>query len=368
LSAKLGAAEATLRGEKVSLTHRQVAALVGIWFRHELAEHGDNLGSDPEGWNLVPDDLLDRVAEIGGDGRPPDDYATALRPGDRDDAAALLAEHGFPAEPDAIARVRRALFDAKVLAAKILARRAGGDWQPDHSGARFPPASDVSPAASQQAISKGDGCTMDALLAGWVADHGCRIDAKPEPRALYDRRRTIERLPAFLGHRDADAVIKADALRGKEDMQKRGLHVSSIRNDISEMSAVWRWRMQNCKLHCATPFQGISPLKVKRRSPARSSLWPDIPPDNTFGSRRAIASKRVGRWLRGIGITDQRIRPSHSWRHWFIDACRAARLHPEVRSALTGHSARRDESANYGAARGCACPPAPGKSLRPSAR
>jgi hypothetical protein len=266
LSAKLGAAEATLRGEKVSLTHRQVAALVGIWFRHELAEHGDNLGSDPEGWNLVPDDLLDRVAEIGGDGRPPDDYATALRPGDRDDAAALLAEHGFPAEPDAIARVRRALFDAKVLAAKILARRAGGDWQPDHSGARFPPASDVSPAASQQAISKGDGCTMDALLAGWVADHGCRIDAKPEPRALYDRRRTIERLPAFLGHRDADAVIKADALRGKEDMQKRGLHVSSIRNDISEMSAVWRWRMQNCKLHCATPFQGISPLKVKRRS------------------------------------------------------------------------------------------------------
>jgi site-specific recombinase XerC len=86
------------------------------------------------------------------------------------------------------------------------------------------------------------------------------MDAKPEPRPLYDRWRTMERLSAFLGHRRADAVTKTDAVRWKEDMQKRGLHAASIRNDVSEMSAIWRWGMINGKLHCdANPFQGISP-------------------------------------------------------------------------------------------------------------
>ena len=238
------------------------------------------------------------------------------------------------------------------------------------------------------------------------------MDVKPTPRALYDRLRTMERLAEFLGNRNADAVTKADAVRWKEDAQSRGLHAATIRNDISEMSAVWRWGIQNGKLSLETnPFQGISPPKPKRRSravreftdeeatlvlqaarrehgslrwlpwvlcltgarlseiaqatradiitldgvqvikitdegdgddgearsvknatsrrsvpihpaliaegfldyvhglPSRSSLWPDIPPDSTFGTRGATASKRVGRWLRGLGITDERISP-----------------------------------------------------------
>ncbi len=77
-------------------------------------------------------------------------------------------------------------------------------------------------------------------------------------------------------------------------------------------------------------------------------LFPDIRPDKTFGLRGVTASKRVGRWLRALGMTDPRISPSHSWRHWFIGACRRTVMHVEVRSALTGHSARLDESAGYG--------------------
>jgi integrase len=455
LRAKLAAAEAALRGEKASLTDRQVAALAGIWYRRQLAEHGDNPGSDPESWELVLDGLLDQIEDISGDGGPPEDYVTALRlrQRDRDDAAALLAEHGLLADPEAIERVGRALLDAKVFAAKTLARRARGDWQLDPNASRFPPASDVSPVVSPPGTANHT-CTMDALLGGWAADHGYRMDVKPEPRPLYDRRRTLERLAAFLGHRDAGAISKADAVRWKEDMQKRGLHAASIRNDVSEMSAIWRWGITNGKLRDANPFQGISPPKAKRRSravrpftnkegaaileaargergslrwlpwvlcltgarlseiaqatradgttidgvpviritdetdgedgearslknagsrrhvplhpaliaegflayvndlPARSSLWPDIQPRNLFGSRGATAGKRLGYWLRALGITDREISPAHSWRHWFIDACRAAQLHPEIRSALTGHSARRDESANYGAGMG----------------
>ena len=265
------------------------------------------------------------------------------------------------------------------------------------------------------------GCSFDALLAGWAADRGMKLDAKPIPRALYDRQRTIARLAVFLGHSDASVVTQADAVRWKEEMQTRELHASTIRNDLSEMSAVWTWGMRNGKLTTdRNPFTGISPPKTSggcepraftdaeavmvlqaargetgalrwlpwvacmtgariseicqadkadvftldgipairihaedgdgrslknedslRTIPihpalvqegflryvaglrAASPLFPDVKPDKTFGLRGVTASKRVGRWVRSLGIGDARISPNHSWRHYFIGACRA---------------------------------------------
>ena len=57
----------------------------------------------------------------------------------------------------------------------------------------------------------------------------------------------------------------------------------------------------------------------------------------------------MGRWLRSdLGIRDPLISPHHSWRHRFIGACRRVVMPLEVRSAITGHSAKMDESAGYG--------------------
>lgn len=52
----------------------------------------------------------------------------------------------------------------------------------------------------------------------------------------------------------------------------------------------------------------------------------------------------MARWIRSLGLVDPRISPNHSWRHWFVGACRGASMHVEVRS----NSARLDESAGYG--------------------
>lgn len=287
--------------------------------------------------------------------------------------------------------------------------------------------------------------SMDDLIRGWGADRGWSMDAKPMQRGLYDRVRTVERLATFLGHRDAARVTKADAARMKADCQARGLKVATIRNDLSELSAIWKWGLANgAQLPHDNPFSGILPPKPKRRMGARrpftdaeassillaarketgllrwlpwvccltgsrlnevvqsvkedvyrlegvdvfrvhddgtdpqrsvknadsrrtiplhpalvaegflayvaglpngSPLFPDVMPDALFGSRAGPAGKAVSKWLkRTVGIDDATLSPNHSWRHWFIDACRVARMHPETRSALTGHSARLDES------------------------
>lgn len=324
-------------------------------------------------------------------------------------------------------------------------RRVGGDWSAGVHQDRFPESTAVAaPTAPPPA-------PFEALLTGWASDHGLDVNAVPIARAVYDRKRTIERLALFLGHRDGSHVTKADAVRWKEDMQTRALAVATVRNDLSEMSAIWRWGVRNDKLS-VNPFEGISPPKPRRSSkpllraftndeavtilkaarantgymrwlpwlccltgarltevcqdyksdvfvkdgiwvirihdegtideegvrsvknidshrtiplhpaliaegflhyhqqlPTGSPLFPNAKPDKVFGLRSTIAGRKVSRWLKkSLLITDPLISPNHSWRHWFTDACRAVQMHPEVRSALTGHSARMDKSANYG--------------------
>jgi integrase len=103
-------------------------------------------------------------------------------------------------------------------------------------------------------------------------------------------------------------------------------------------------------LHPALVAEGF--LEYVSALPA-GPLWPDIKPDTVFGLRSVTAGKKIGRWLRDdLGIQDPLISPSHSWRHWFIGACRRIVIPVEVRSAITGHSAKLDESAGYGDAMG----------------
>jgi integrase len=361
-------------------------------------------------------------------------------------AEQLLRENGFATADHSIKRLSIAIERAAKSFRELLRLRSEGDWSEDVNLAKFPRLPAKAITAGQPALPAPSGCTFDTLLAGWALDHGFQVDAKPIPRALYDRKRTIERLATFLGHRNADQVTKADAVRWKEDALGRGRTASTVRNDISEMTAVWAWGIRNGKLRTETnPFQGTLPPKARKKAreqraftdteadlilqaarqqtgflrwlpwvlcltgarlneigqadkadvsirdgvpvirihdegdgrtvknadsrrtvplhPAligegfldyvaklpTGSLWPDVKPDAVFGLRSVTAGRRIARWLRAdLGIEDALISPSHSWRHWFIGACRRVVMPLEVRSAITGHSAKMDESAGYG--------------------
>jgi integrase len=113
--------------------------------------------------------------------------------------------------------------------------------------------------------------------------------------------------------------------------------VSSLKNEESRRIV---------PIHLALVAEGF--LDFVNRLPARSPLFPDARSDALFGLRATNASKKVARCLKKeLKITDPKITPNHSWRHWFIDARRQTGTSLEVCSALTGHRAKFDESAGY---------------------
>lgn len=438
LRAQLATAERAFRGDAPQLTEHDVQALAGLFYRREVEARGADPGPAAN-WDMVLEHLGDQQ-----DPNPDGNGDVTLTQRDTDPARELLAERGLPATPEMVARLGMAVYRVRGEVAHLMLRRADGNWRPDKAAERFPTAL---PSPVPVAPKPGPGCTFDALLAGWALDRGWQMDAKPIPRALYDRKRTVERMADFLGHRDASRVTKADAVSWKEDMQTRGLHASTVRNDLSECSAIWAWGLRIGKLPPGeNPFAGIAPPKAKKKGrepraftdqeasmiltaareakgwkrwlpwvlcltgarvgevvqsakedvatvdgvlvlrihdsgdgrslksadsrrdvplhpaliaegfPAYvaglrtgSALFPDIPADALFGTRSANAGKRMGYWLRtDLGLTDPLLSPDHSWRHWLTGAARRVAMPIEVRSAITGHSAKLDESAGYG--------------------
>ena len=88
-------------------------------------------------------------------------------------------------------------------------------------------------------------------------------------------------------------------------------------------------------LHRAILDEGFE--EYVRSLPEDSPLFPELTPDR-FGSPGGQATKVIGRWIRGLGITDPRKAPSHSWRHRFKDICRRAGIEKAIHDALTGHA------------------------------
>ena len=71
------------------------------------------------------------------------------------------------------------------------------------------------------------------------------------------------------------------------------------------------------------------------RSRGEKRLFPELTASKD-GVYTAAWSKKINRFIRGLGITDRR-KVFHSFRHNFKDACRRAGIQEAVHDALTGH-------------------------------
>lgn len=451
LERKMEAIRAAAERPPQALTHMQVHALAGVYYKERLANNQANPG-DYLAWSVEHDDLLSACPcdEMTGEWFDYEPNARAIT-----EAEMFLTEQQLYADASSIYAMARALWLAKVQLAETMMRRSKGDYGPDEYAPRFPDASTLPVKAPPKTATNAPIVTFEELVRGWARDNGHDPDAAIISRSYYERSRTAKRLAAFLGHDDVAQVTRAEAVRWKEDMQASSKKKpSSIGNDISEMSAIWSWALAHGKA-VENPFKGLLPpakvrkKKAKRRPytddearqilltarqergalrflpwvlaatgarlnevcqsvkedlvmhgempflylhadddddraenegvrslkndssrrgiplhprliaegfldyitslPPGSPLFPDIPPDPRFGRRGNQAQRLMASFVRDkIGIADKRISPSHSWRHWWIDQARRAKLQEEVRNAITGHVDNKNESANYG--------------------
>lgn len=132
--------------------------------------------------------------------------------------------------------------------------------------------------------------------------------------------------------------------------------------DIEKVGSYWVLNIPFAKnpgsvrkvpLHPALIREGFIDGYVEKL-PKDGPLFPDLTPDGRFGRRAVTATKRIGRWLRGLQketgvllVDTKRYAPNHSWRHRFKSEARSARIEEEVHDALTGHREGR-VSRDYG--------------------
>jgi integrase len=171
------------------------------------------------------------------------------------------------------------------------------------------------------------------------------------------------------GFDDAEAAIILAAAQREADPVKRwvpllgaysGARVSEICQlrveDITQLSGIWCMKIapeagsmktagseRVVPLHPAVIEAGF--LQFVSKSTA-GPLFSTLPPD-VFGKRGGNATKIIGRWVCGLGLTDARLSPSHSWRHRFKTLGRRHGLMLDIVNALTGHH-RKTVADSYG--------------------
>ena len=200
----------------------------------------------------------------------------------------------------------------------------------------------------------------------WGVRNG-RLDTNPAVDVTIDVRRKAGQ--GIRGFSDAEAIMILQAAAQETDPVRRwipwlcafsGARLSEAcqlrTEDVVRVGQVWAvsfdaaaGSLKNANsertipLHSAMIEAGFLAF-VQGSKPG--SLFPDLPPDK-FGKRGGTATKRLGPWVRSLGLTDERLSPSHSWRHRFKTLARRHELRPDTVDAITGHG-RRNVGDTYG--------------------
>jgi integrase len=294
LERKMAAIRAAAERPPQHLSHMQVHAIAGDYYKARLAAEEAEPGAR-ENWQLIREDLLDAC--------PRDDDTGAwldYEPTGRDitEAESLLADREIIADGASVRATAQALWLAKVQLAETMARRATGNYGPDEYAARYPDASAL-PRMTKDKPAKGKPLvTFEDVVRGWSLDAGYNPDATPIPRAYHERSRTAQRLAAFLGHDDVSGATRDDAVRWKEDMlMNTKKKASTIGNDISEMSAVWRWAVAHGKA-TDNPFKGIlPPAKLRKKKAKKRPYTADEARQILLTARQARGPLRFLAWV-----------------------------------------------------------------------
>lgn len=246
----------------VTLTHKQITALAGAWYRRQAETYEDNPG-DPRGWEAMLDELeaADLKAEaealVAGE-----EYTGGFRrvPRLERELDALLDAERLKVD----ARTREALLDQMhtlfVPLCHRMIRRAAGDYGSDQVQATLPAWEGAAPAIT----AKPAAVSIIGLFDGYVTER------KPAAATVKAWRRQIERLKEFLGHDDATQVTPRNMVAWKDALLAQGLSAKTVGETyLSAARTVFGYGKKQHQLtsNPAADVTVVGPKKVKLRNP-----------------------------------------------------------------------------------------------------
>lgn len=268
--------EGVRRGPE-TLTHAQVIALSGVWYRRWVDRLRDMPGS-PAVWRKWVD-LLDRAAAKG---------AVVREIGPIVDE--FLAEERLTVDEDSRERLCDAIHKAMKQAGRLLHRFAEGDYRPDPDADRFPEWRGVRPKSAEADTPKGT-LTLDDLFGRW------KRESSPSASTITTWRSYIRSLKEHLGHDDVRRITKADVVAWKDALVAAGF-ASVRKGQLAAIKALFSYALQN-NLITANPADGVT-VRQKKKAGERM-----LPYDDT----------EVGRIL---ALADKETNPAKRWLPWLM--------------------------------------------------
>ncbi len=271
IAAEFTAARAAA-GPARRLTHREVMALCGEWYRDFLAHWEEDPG-DPADWQEFAALMVSKLEDV-------EQHGTVALKQERQelaDARRFLAGKGIPADEDTARRFARALMETKLKAAATLRARGAGDYSPDPHLATFP--------QPRQQPAAQPPLPASELLRAWAAER------KPAPATHDKYAGTFRTIARVLGFDDLRRITPDDVVRFKRhrlEVEKRD--TGTVEDDIRSAGTVCKWGVKN-RLLASNPFDGLAPKAVRK-------LAARLPYDDDDARRILTAARAETGWLR----------------------------------------------------------------------
>src|SRR6516225_8263457 len=305
---RIEAIRASQRGERQSLSQKQLRALAGEWYRASTSQHEENPG-EPEQWEERFWLLIDRLEDFAPDHLIREnpkrldwilrdqEVRDGIRPAIAKEAKVdqFLADKGLTLTQESHDLFVNYVLEEYVAAVLQMERRAKGDYSRDARLEQFPVFT-----GSPRKQHKQDGLTPWTLFAAWE-------DAKKPGRASVNRWRSVFLdLEKHFAGRDANSITTEEAHAWAEGLvtaKRKAPTVNGVWCNAAK--TVFGWGHKTRKL-ASNPFIGVAvtqPRKVRTRetdgfTPAETSLILKAALRfNNLPKRASEAAKRWVPWL-----------------------------------------------------------------------
>jgi len=219
------------------------------------------------------------------------------------------------------ARLAEGISGKTIKDADLAALKSVFGWAVENKRLPLNPAADVTIRVMRQKVERENGFTDEEAKTILRA---ALTYSKPrqESEGLAAAKRWVPWICAFSGAR----VSEVTALRKDSFRTVKGVHVVRI---VGTKNGTYR----DVPLH--PQLEEIGLLKFIQTASPGPLFYSER---NQNGRGAQSQSEKLAKWVRAIGITDERVQPNHGWRHRFTTMARAVGMDHEKREYILGHT------------------------------